>query len=619
MFAARKKLVGLSAVTLTSAAIVAFNYERAKANSNLALAQTHHAPQTPAKLPPTRAQFIQDLKSSSLPGQEYDVVIVGGGATGTGVALDAISRGLKVALLERDDFASGTSSRSTKLVHGGVRYLEKAVWSLDYDQYKLVKEALHERRVFLDIAPHLSFALPIMIPVYTWWQLPYFWIGTKCYDLLAGKQNLHPSYLMTRSTALHAFPQLNPDTIKGAIVYYDGSHNDSRMNVSLAVTAAEMGATVLNHAQVIGLEKDPAGKISGVVARDLESDFSSADPLIVRAKTVINATGPFTDGIRKLDEMTVKEIVAPSSGVHIVLPSFYGPKNMGLLDANTSDGRVIFFLPWQGSIVAGTTDSPASISRNPIPSEEDIEFILTEVNRYFKGNIDIRRQDVLAAWSGIRPLVRDPKAKNTESLVRNHLITVSDSGMITIAGGKWTTYRQMAQETVDKAIKIGGLKPLRPTTQTQTLKLVGAENWTPLEYIHLIQKYSLAPEVAQHLSNNYGTRAYTIAASLPGPKEPASATHSIVEATRGTQLAASYPFLEEEIGYTVKYEYATTSIDFLARRCRLAFLDCRAAYEALPKVIEVMGKELKWSEDRKVKEYDDGVLFLKGMGLQIEK
>ncbi|KAF5094614.1 hypothetical protein D0Z00_003466 [Geotrichum galactomycetum] len=572
-----------------------------------------------AVAPPARKDLITRLSKSNPanPDDIYDILVVGGGATGAGVALDAASRGLKVALLERDDFSCGTSSRSTKLIHGGVRYLEKAVFNLDYSQYLLVKEALHERKVFLDIAPHLSFALPIMIPAHKWWELPYFYIGVKAYDFLAGKQNLESAYLMTKGKALEAFPQLNPETLKGAIVYYDGSHNDARMNVSLALTAVEQGATVLNHVEVTGIQKDEkTGKINGVIARDLESSDPNAT-ISISAKSVVNATGPFTDSIRKLDDGKTKEIVAPSSGVHVILPGYYTPKKLGLLDAATSDGRVIFFLPWQGSTIAGTTDNPTALSANPTPSEEDIQFILNEIKDYFKGTMDVRREDVLAAWSGIRPLVRDPKAQNTESLVRNHLITVSDSGLVTIAGGKWTTYRQMAEETVEECIKVSDLKPPH-TTATESLKLVGGEGWNNLQYIHLIQKYNLTPEIAKHLSENYGTRAFTVAEFLEQPAVPQSDKVSLATATAGKQLIAPYPFLYAEIKYATKYEYATTAVDFLARRTRLAFLDCRAAYEVLPEVVDVMAKELDWSAERRAKELTDGVEYLKGMGLQLK-
>lgn len=619
MFSRRAVVATVSvSAAVTSAALLNFHQAKADANANThnILAQSTQPIPAVATPPPKRSELITRLSQSTPtnPTEIYDILVVGGGATGTGIAVDAASRGLKVALLERDDFSSGTSSRSTKLVHGGVRYLEKAVWNLDYSQYQLVKEALHERKVFLDIAPHLSFALPIMIPVYKWWQLPYFWMGTKAYDLLAGKQNLESSYLLTRGKALEAFPQLNADTLKGAIVYYDGSHNDSRMNISLALSAVELGATVLNHVEVTGIQKDSVtGKITGVTAKDLESNES----LSISAKSVINATGPFTDSIRKLDDFQVQGIVAPSSGVHIILPGYYSPKKLGLLDAATSDGRVIFFLPWQGSTIAGTTDQPTAISANPTPSEEDIQFILGEVSRYFKGNIDVRREDVLAAWSGIRPLVRDPHAKNTESLVRNHLITLSESGLVTIAGGKWTTYRQMAQETVDKCVDLFQLDP--PTvTATESLSLVGSAGWDNLQYIQLIQKFNLNPEIAKHLSDNYGTRAFTVAQFLEPPVEPSSSTVSKATAVAGKTLISPYPFLHAEIKYSTRYEYATTAVDFLARRTRLAFLDCRAAYEVLPTVIEEMSSELAWSKQRKALEYEQGVEFLKGMGLQLK-
>ena len=388
-----------------------------------------------------------ELKADQEAGVPYDLLVIGGGATGSGIALDAATRGLKVALVERDDFAAGTSSKSTKLVHGGVRYLEKAVWELDYNQYALVKEALRERKYFLDTAPHLSRWLPIMLPLQHWWQAPYFWAGTKFYDFLAGSEGIESSYFLTRSKALDAFPMLRKDNLFGALVYYDGAHNDSRMNVSLAMTAALYGVTVVNHMEVTGLTKDASGKLNGAKVKDMvqSKNSRSSEEFTIRAKGVINATGPFSDSIRKMDDQAVQEIVAPSSGVHVVLPGYYSPAGMGLIDPSTSDGRVVFFLPWQGNTIAGTTDAPTEISAQPIPGEDEIRWILNEIRSYLAPDINVRRGDVLAAWSGIRPLVKDPKAKNTESLVRNHLVTASDSGLLTCAGGKWTTYRQMSE------------------------------------------------------------------------------------------------------------------------------------------------------------------------------
>jgi glycerol-3-phosphate dehydrogenase len=549
----------------------------------------------------------------------YDLLVIGAGATGAGIALDAATRGLKVAIVERDDFASGTSSKSTKLVHGGVRYLEKAVWELDYNQYALVKEALRERKYFLDTAPHLSSWLPIMLPLDKWWKAPYYWAGTKAYDFLAGSEGIESSYFLTRSKALDAFPMLKRDNLVGALVYYDGAHNDSRMNVSLAVTAALYGATVVNHMEVTGLEKDSNGRLCGARVKDLvqEKNGKKAEEFIIRARGIINATGPFTDSIRKMDDQNVKEIVAPSSGVHVVLPGYYSPQKMGLIDPKTSDGRVIFFLPWQGNTIAGTTDAPTKISYNPVAGEEEIDWILSEISHYLSPDINVRRGDVLAAWSGIRPLVKDPNAKNTESLVRNHLINVSPSGLLTCAGGKWTTYRQMAEEAVDEAIKVFSLraKPvvnppdvsgteliddgarLDGSCQTHQVKLVGAHGFSKTLFINLIQHFGVETDVAKHLTESYGDRAWTVAAlSVPTEKR---------FPVRGEKISPLYPFIDGEVRYAVRHEYAQTAVDVLARRTRLAFLNAQAALEALPKVIDIMAVELNWDNKRKDVEWKD--------------
>jgi glycerol-3-phosphate dehydrogenase len=549
----------------------------------------------------------------------YDLLVIGAGATGAGIALDAATRGLRVAVVERDDFASGTSSKSTKLVHGGVRYLEKAVWELDYNQYALVKEALRERKYFLDTAPHLSSWLPIMLPLDKWWKAPYYWAGTKAYDFLAGSEGIESSYFLTRSKALDAFPMLKRDNLVGALVYYDGAHNDSRMNVSLAMTAALYGATVVNHIEVTGLEKDSNGQLCGARVKDLvqEKNGKKADEFVIRARGIINATGPFTDSIRKMDDQNVKEIVAPSSGVHVVLPGYYSPQKMGLIDPKTSDGRVIFFLPWQGNTIAGTTDAPTKISYNPVAGEEEIDWILSEISHYLSPDINVRRGDVLAAWSGIRPLVKDPNAKNTESLVRNHLINVSPSGLLTCAGGKWTTYRQMAEEAVDEAIKTFSLTPkpvlnapdvsgtelindgarLDGSCQTHQVKLVGAHGFSKTLFINLIQHFGVETDVAKHLTESYGDRAWTVAAlSVPTEKR---------FPVRGEKISALYPFIDGEVRYAVRHEYAQTAVDVLARRTRLAFLNAQAALEALPKVIDIMAVELKWDSKRKDVEWRD--------------
>lgn len=404
------------------------------------------------------------------------------------------------------------------------------------------------------------------------------------------------------------------------------------MNVSLAMTGALYGATVVNHMQVTGLTKNASGKLDGAYVQDMVPgmDGKEAQSFPIRAKGIINATGPFTDSIRKLDEPTVQEIVAPSSGVHVILPGYYSPSDMGLIDPATSDGRVIFFLPWQGNTIAGTTDQPTEISTQPLPSEQDINWILSEIRNYLAPDINVDRSDVLAAWSGIRPLVRDPKVKTSQALVRNHLITVSASGLLTCAGGKWTTYRQMAEECVDEAIDQFGLKPrevsqapdisgvggsglvadgavLDGSCQTHQVRLIGAHGFSKTLFINLIQHFGLETEVAQHLTQSYGDRAWQVAA-LSAP------TNSRFP-MRGQRLSPLYPFIDGEIRYAVRHEYAQTAVDVMARRTRLAFLNAEAALEALPNIIDLMGEELKWSADRRDVEFQSGIQFLKSMGL----
>lgn len=413
----------------------------------------------------------------------------------------------------------------------------------------------------------------------------------------------------------------------------DGAHNDSRMNVSLAMTAALYGVTVVNHLEVTGLEKDSNGRLNGAKVKDriVEYNGKGTDEFTIRAKGIVNATGPFTDGIRKLDDPSAQEIVAPSSGVHVILPGYYSPADMGLIDPSTSDGRVIFFLPWQGNTIAGTTDAPTEIRQNPVAGEDEINWILSEIRGYLQPEINVRRGDVLAAWAGIRPLVRDPKAKKTEGLVRNHLITTSNSGLITCSGGKWTTYRQMAEETVDEAIKEFGLKVgsvvdpprvsgteevddgahLDGTCQTHQVRLIGAHGYSKTLFINLIQHYGIETEVAKYLTSAYGDRAWLVAA-LSSPTDRRFPV-------RGRRISELYPFVDGEVRHAVRHEYAQTAVDVIARRMRLAFLNAQAALEALPIVIDLMAEELNWSARRKDDEWAAAVRFLGSMGLPKQK
>ncbi|XP_008283863.1 glycerol-3-phosphate dehydrogenase, mitochondrial isoform X4 [Stegastes partitus] len=561
----------------------------------------HVAAEAELKVPfadelPTRQAQLAALSST----EEFDVLVVGGGATGAGCALDAVTRNLKTALVERNDFSSGTSSRSTKLIHGGVRYLQKAIMQLDYEQYMMVKEALHERANLLEIAPHLSAPLPIMLPVYKWWQLPYYWAGIKMYDLVAGIQCLKSSYVLSKTKALELFPMLKKDKLVGAIVYYDGQHNDARMNLAIALTAARYGAAVANYTEVVHLlkakdEQTGGEKVCGARCRDV----ITGQEFDVKAKCVINATGPFTDSLRKMDNQKNQNICQPSAGVHIVIPGYYSPDNMGLLDPATSDGRVIFFLPWEKMTIAGTTDTPTNVTAHPIPGEDDINFILREVRNYLSPDVEVRRGDVLAAWSGIRPLVTDPSSKDTQSICRNHIVSISDSGLVTIAGGKWTTYRSMAEETLDASVKAHGLSA--ESCKTVGLMLEGAKGWTPTLYIRLVQDYGLENEVAQHLASTYGGKAFDVAkmAQVTGQRWP------IV----GKRLVSEFPYIESEVLYAIR-EYACTAIDVIARRTRLGFLNVQAADEALPRIVQIMGKELDWSQERRTAELEAARKFL---------
>lgn len=553
---------------------------------------------------PRRAKHLETMKTKT-----YDVLVIGGGATGCGVALDAVSRGLSTALVEKLDFASGTSSRSTKLIHGGVRYLQKAILGLDVEQYKMVKEALSERANLIEIAPHLAYPLPIMLPLYKWWQLPYYYAGIKCYDLVAGRQLIRASYYLSKSKALEIFPMLRSEKLVGALVYYDGQQNDARMCLALALTSIRLGANVANHTEVIeltkGRDKDGKAILTGAKVRDR----LTGDTFDIKAKCIVNATGPFTDSLRQMDSPEVRKICQPSSGVHVVLPEYYSPSNMGLLDPNTSDGRVIFFLPWQKTTMAGTTDNSCDVTETPSPSEAEIQFILKEVRNYLHPDVNVRRGDVLSAWSGIRPLVVNPNSKDTQSIARNHIIEVSQTNLITIAGGKWTTYRMMAEETVDKCVEVCKLKASHKCS-TKGLLLEGAHGWTPTLFIRLIQDFGIDVEVAQHLANTYGGRAFKVAklAKLTGKRWPMI----------GIRLHEDYPFIEAEVLYGLR-EYAVTAVDVLARRTRLAFLNVHAAAEALPRIIDIMAGELNWSAEVKQSEYDKAMNYLNTeMGLNLK-
>lgn len=466
-----------------------------------------------------------------------------------GIAVDAASRGYSVLLLEKHDFGKGTSSRSTKLVHGGVRYLQQG-------NISLVMEALKERGLLLQNAPHLVHDLEFIVPNYAWWEAPFYGIGLKVYDLLAGKYGFGPSQVLSKDEVLELIPTLQQDGLRGGVKYHDGQFDDSRLLISLARTAAAQGACLLNYARVEALEKNTDGFLSGVTFRDLETQAVHS----VKARCVINATGAFCDGVRRMDEPGAPPMIAPSQGVHIVLSRDFLPGDTAIMVPHTPDGRVMFAIPWHGYTVVGTTDSPIeSASLEPSPLPHEVDFIIETASDYLARRPT--RADVLSVFTGIRPLVKAGEAENTAALSRDHTIHISSSGLLTIAGGKWTTYRRMAEDAVDHAIVLGNLDE-RPCV-TRDLHLHGYHR-------HADQFGALAI---------YGSDAVGIS-ELAREGDLAAAVSPGLSLTRA------------EVVWAARHEMARTVEDILARRTRALFLDAHAALAAAPEVARILAAEL---------------------------
>ena len=392
-----------------------------------------------------RERMLAKVKDRTAP---WDIVVIGGGATGAGVAVDAASRGYDVLLVEREDFGKGTSSRSTKLVHGGVRYLEQG-------NVSLVMEALKERGLLRQNAPHLVHDLQFVVPNYSWWEAPFYGIGLKVYDLLAGKYGFGKSKILSREDTLQRLPTLQQDGLRGGVVYHDGQFDDTRLLTHILATAVDQGATVLNYASAVEVLKGDDGFVRGVVVEDRES----GEKLSIGAKVVVNATGIFTDEVRRMAQPEVKSMVSPSQGIHLVFESSFLRAGAAIMVPHTSDGRVMFAIPWHGHTVVGTTDTPiAGPSYEPLPLEEEIQFILDTAKLYLSR--PPQREDILSIYVGIRPLVKaaGSDASKTSALSRDHTIHIDDSGLLTIVGGKWTTYRHMAEDAVNHAATLGDLK-----------------------------------------------------------------------------------------------------------------------------------------------------------------
>ncbi|MEZ5638283.1 MAG: glycerol-3-phosphate dehydrogenase/oxidase [Burkholderiaceae bacterium] len=502
----------------------------------------------------------QDLLARLRQGTTYDVAIVGGGATGLGVALDAALRGFSVVLVESHDFAKGTSSRATKLVHGGVRYLAQG-------NIALVREALRERTTLLNNAPHLAQPLAFVMPSYKWWETPFYGAGLTAYDLLAGKAALGPTRFLSRSRAQALLPNARADGLCGGVQYWDGQFNDARLALALARSAADRGALLVNYCRADDLISE-AGKVVGLRCTDVES----GQALELRARCVINAAGVWVDDLRQKDgdanrgdgRHPTRPMVAPSQGVHMVVDREFLAGDNALMVPKTADGRVLFAVPWLGKVILGTTDTPRSdLAREPEPFDEEVAFILSEAARYL--HKAPTRADVRSVWVGLRPLVKpqDDDGASTKGLSREHTVLVSRSGLVTVTGGKWTTYRAMAEDVLqtcfDKA-----LLPARAGGVTRHFKLAGAAGQTPASATSI----SLAPG-----PHSYGDDQ-ALVQSLPG------AEHWLA------------PGLSEAmVRFAARFEYARTVEDMLARRSRILFLDARQAMALGPQVAQILREE----------------------------
>ncbi len=468
-------------------------------------------------------------------GGPWDMLVVGGGATGVGVALDAASRGHEVLLLEQHDFGKGASSRSTKLIHGGVRYLEQG-------NIPLVMEALRERGLLLANAPHLVHDMAFVVPNYDWWEAPFYGIGLKVYNLLAGKYGFGASRILSKTETLELLPTIKTEGLRGGVVYYDGQFDDSRLLIDMVTTAYEHGATLLNYVAVTGLTRDADGFIDGVTARDTET----GEELHMQAGVVINATGPFTDALRQKSDASSAPMIAPSQGIHLVFDRSFLPGNSAIMVPHTSDGRVMFAIPWHGHTLVGTTDTPIdTIPLEPIATGVEIDFILSTASLYLAKKP--AREDILSVFAGVRPLVKSGGAGSTATLSRGHDIRTDEFGLLTICGGKWTTYRHMAEDCVNRAAVLARLED-RPCV-TESLRIHG-------------------PDAAA---------MQALIADRPELAAP---------------LDASLPYTGANVVWAVRNEMARAVEDVLARRTRALFLNARAAMRMAPQVARLMAPEL---------------------------
>jgi glycerol-3-phosphate dehydrogenase len=512
----------------------------------------------------------------NIAGKTFDVCVIGGGATGAGCALDAQLRGLNTVLVDGGDFASATSSASTKLIHGGVRYLQQAVTGLDWSQYRVVKRALRERSLMMRNAPFLTRPLELLIPCFSWFEFLYYGSGMKLYDWISGESSLLPSRFLSRRESLRRMPMLAGDGLMGTIAYADGQFDDTRFNMTLVCTFAEAEGEALNYARVIGFDKGPEGKL---VAAQLE-DSLSRRRFTIRARVFVNATGPFSDSVRALADLRLAHRLRLSKGIHILFPLELFAGRDALVVPKTEDGRVLFAIPWLGRLLVGTTESELDLDAEMLVQRSEAEYLLRQLNPYLRAPLTL--QQIVSGFAGLRPLVSSRANGETKRLIRDHEVELdSESGLVSILGGKWTTYRAMAEDTIDQAQRYLGVSVI--DCPTRHYPLCGSEDYSADYWRTLVTGYRVSEASARHLAGKFGTRApqvLQLAVEQPALMQP---------------IFVGQAPLRAEIVFAIREEMAQSIEDILARRVGLQVYDWRLSIQAAPVVAFHLAQELGWS------------------------
>jgi glycerol-3-phosphate dehydrogenase len=530
----------------------------------------------------SRADALKDIHNKSL-----DVCVIGGGASGSGCALDSQLRGLSTVLIEASDFASATSSASTKMVHGGVRYLEEAFRDLDPAEYRVVKRALHERIHMLKNAPFLTRAREFITPCYSRFDFAYYEAGLKLYDWIAGSASLAPSHFVSREETLRRLSKLNPQNLAGAVAYTDGQFDDARYNITLVESFAAAGGVPLNYMRVTAFEKRVDGKLAAVIVQDRLGEQS----FVIRARAFVNATGPFADSVRSMANLFLKARMRLSKGVHILLPLDVLSSEEAMLIPKTDDGRVLFAIPWMGRVLVGTTEQEVAASDDLSLTRDEVEYLLRHLNRYLAEPVSASQ--VIGGFAGARPLLSAGDSLDTKKLARDHEVELdSQSGLVSILGGKWTTYRAMAQDTIDVVQKILGGDPTPCSTLNHPL--VGSDGYSADYWKTLITNFGVPEPTARHLTEKYGTRATQLLALISKDSD------------LGEPLVKGLAPLRAEVAFAARFELAMTIEDVLARRIGLQFYGWSEAIAAAPPTAHLLSRELGWSEadrNRALSEY----------------